>query len=172
MVVVIIGILATIFTLSVGLTGSDRELRREVDRLRALLQVAGEEAILQGRELGISFFLDGYEFSSLDPDENRWVRLTTDPVLRQRNFDESLEVVVSIEGRELRLDKASQRPAPEPVEDGEADPREEYRPQVYIFSSGDISPAFELRLRRRNTNEVMVLTAREDSSVEVTREDF
>jgi general secretion pathway protein H len=175
-VVVIIGILATMFTLSVGLTGSDRDLQREVDRLRALLQVAGDDAILEGREFGISFFADGYEFAGLDPDENRWVRLTTDPVLKRQSFDESLEVTVSIEGRELRLQKAEEQAAAESADesddDNAVDPRDEYRPQVYIFSSGDLSPAFELRLRRRNTNEVVVLAAKEDSSVEVTRENF
>ena len=68
MVVVIIGILVTMLTLSIGVTGSDRDLEREDNRLRALVSLASEDALLQGRELGLTFLEDGYEFALLDPD--------------------------------------------------------------------------------------------------------
>ena len=46
-VLFIIGILVTMFTLSVGVTGGDREVDNEIDRLQALLKLAGEEAIME-----------------------------------------------------------------------------------------------------------------------------
>jgi len=49
-VVFMIGILVTMFTLAVGVTGGDRELERETDRLVAVLNLAGDEAVMQGRE--------------------------------------------------------------------------------------------------------------------------
>jgi len=67
-VVFIIGILATMFTLSVGVTGADQELEREVDRLRAVLELASQEAIMQGREIGMRFYRDGYEFAAYHED--------------------------------------------------------------------------------------------------------
>ena len=53
-VVFIIGIMATMFTLSVGVAGgTDRELRRETERLQTLLALALEDASFQSRELGL-----------------------------------------------------------------------------------------------------------------------
>ena len=86
-VVVIIGILASMFTLSVGLSGGDRDLEREADRMQALLELASEDAVFQGRELGLRFYPDGYEFSQLDPNENEWRVMGNDPLLRE-NFIE------------------------------------------------------------------------------------
>ena len=63
-VVFIIGILATMMTLSVGTTGGDRELEQEIERIETLLDLAGEEAVIQGREIGLRFFTDRYEFST------------------------------------------------------------------------------------------------------------
>ncbi len=178
-VVVIIGILVTMLTLSIGVTGSDRDLEREADRLRALISMASEDALLQGRELGLTFLEDGYEFSLLDPDENRWVRLAADPVFKARRFDESVEVTVEIEGRELRLLSGEEfndqfdldEDDDEEDEDGRADDNA-FRPQIFIFSSGDLSPEFEVRLRREFQNQVLVITAEADTSMEVTRESY
>ena len=177
-VVVIIGILVTMLTLSIGVTGSDRDLEREADRLRALIGMASEDALLQGRELGLTFLEDGYEFALLDPDENLWVRLAADPVFKARRFDESVEVTVEIEGRELRLlsgeefnDQFDINEEEEDNEDGRADGNA-FRPQIFIFSSGDLSPEFEVRLRRQFQNQVLVISAEADTSMEVTRESY
>ena len=60
-VVVIIGIVTAGILLSVNVTGRDRELERESDRLLALFKYAREQAELQTREYGIMFQDDGYE---------------------------------------------------------------------------------------------------------------
>ena len=66
-VVFIIGIMAAMFTLSVGIAGgSDVELRREAERLQTLLKLALEDANFQARDLGIRFYPESYEFSLLD----------------------------------------------------------------------------------------------------------
>ena len=183
-VVVIIGILATMMTLSLGVTGGDRELERDVERLQALITLASEDALLQGRELGITFIEDGYEFALLDPDENRWVRLQNDPVLRSRTLDEGVELVVEIENREVRLqtrdefddqfqDADEESDAPD---DDDTSPfrgrNNEFLPQIFIFSSGEISPPFEARMRREFQNLVLVLAAEADGSLEITRESY
>ena len=66
MVVFIIGIMAAMFTLSVGVAGgTDRELRRESERLKHC-SLALEDATFQAHELGIRF-TQRYEFSIYDP---------------------------------------------------------------------------------------------------------
>lgn len=185
-VVMIIGILATMMTLSLGVTGGDRDLEQHAKRLQALIALASEDALLQGRELGITFIEDGYEFALLDPDENRWVRLQADPVLRSRTFDDSIEIAIEIEGREVRLqtrDEFNEQFADLPEESDAGEEQEddgspfrgrnnEFLPQIFIFSSGEISPAFTARMRREFQNLVLVLVAEPDGSLEITREKY
>ena len=174
-VVVIIGILASMFTLSIGLSGGDRDLEREADRLVALLELASEDAIFQGRELGLRFFPDGYEFSQLDPDEQEWRVMGNDPLLRERTFSEDVEVLLTIEGREVDLDKSADerdevRLAREEADSDEEDDQDSaYRPQVFVFSSGDLGPPFTLEMRRRFGDLSLTLEVAENGEVEVTR---
>ena len=53
-VLVIIGILLTMASLSVGGGGEQRQLREEAERITALLALAADEAILKNRELLLS----------------------------------------------------------------------------------------------------------------------
>ena len=176
-VVVIIGILASMFTLSVGLTGGDRELEREADRLQALLQLASEDAVIQGRELGLRFFPDGYEFSPLDPGDNEWQVMGNDPLLRERSLSPDLELLLIIEGREVDLQDSrdeweEQRARQDDDEDdsGDRDADNSYRPQVYVFSSGDFEPPFSLELSRRFGDLTLSLDVSADGAVEITRD--
>ena len=62
-VVVIMGILVSIFTLSMG-SFSDDATSEHARRLEALINLATEEASMQGREVGLRFYEHGYEFSA------------------------------------------------------------------------------------------------------------
>jgi len=163
-VVFIIGILATMFTLSVGITGGDRELEREVDRLRALIGLASEEAVFQGQEIGLKFLPRGYEFSLFAPEENAWVVLTGDDLLSPRDLPAELLVELEIDGRAVVLKAGDKQ-----QQNSEEDPDEEYRPQIFIFSSGDVTP-FELLLRRPFQSDGLSLEVAGDGSIEVMRD--
>src|SRR5580704_17498780 len=71
-VVVIIGVLSAGLLLSVSLTGRDRDLEKESDRLVALLNYAREQSELQTREYGLIFQDDNYEFVSYDMHRAIW----------------------------------------------------------------------------------------------------
>ena len=71
-VVSIIGIVLSIAVISLGVLGDDRELREEARRFAALVQVAQDEALMQGREFGIEFMSNGFRFVEYDPFLNRW----------------------------------------------------------------------------------------------------
>jgi len=73
-VVVIIGVLTAGIVLSVNITGRDRELEKESDRLLALFNYAREQAELQTREFGVMFQDDGYEFLTYDLRRAGWRR--------------------------------------------------------------------------------------------------
>src|SRR5580658_1401436 len=65
-VVAIIAIISVGVLLSVNLTGRDRDLETESNRLYTLFNYAREQAELQTREYGVRFDDDGYEFLTYD----------------------------------------------------------------------------------------------------------
>lgn len=182
-VVFIIGILATMFTLSIGVLGEDSELDEELDRLQALMNLAREDAVTQGRELGMHFYPDGYEFAVFqedfveyfDPngdqqDQSKWVVTGSDTLLKPRRLPEGIVIELEIEGRQIVL-KARQEPQTDNSEtdedvDKDKDEVDEYRPQVWLYSTGDMSP-FVIRFRREFGNEGLFLEFNDDGEVEL-----
>lgn len=177
-VVFIIGVLATMFTLSVGVIGGDRQLEKETDRLVALIDLAREEAVIEGREIGLRFFKDRYEFSAFyedfveyhdeeNPDQSEWMLLDAATLLGPRQLPEGLLFELLIDGREIVLQRADTEPTFEPEQDDEEDaPKEIYDPQVMVFSSGDMSP-FTVLIRREYSNAGTTIEFDIDGSVEI-----
>jgi general secretion pathway protein H len=184
-VVFIIGILATMMTLSIGITGGDRELEQEIERIRALIDLAAEEAVLQGQEIGIRFYENRYEFSTetwytRESEETtttvaRWRLMTGDDLFKPRDLGENLRIELEIDGRQVILEPFSEREQREErkreEEDTDEDDEDAYKPQVFILSSGDMTP-FTVNLRRRFGNTGMILTAEADGSIELLHDDI
>jgi general secretion pathway protein H len=130
-VVVIVGVLATLATLSVGRRSLEGRLDDEARRLHELMQLAGDEAVLQGMELGFAQTADGYAFLVMR--EGKWQPLEDAGPLRGRPVSRPLYLQLRVDGRPvapLRLDDA----------------KEELKPQVLLLSSGDATE-FTLDLR-------------------------
>ena len=182
-VVFIIGILVTMATLSIGTTGGDRELDQELERLQALIGLAGEEALMQGREIGLKFYPDHYEFSTeswetteveeITTTVAKWRLLQSDEMLKTRNFATNIVIELMIDDRNVILknkpDKKNQKNGGESEDEDDED--DDYEPQIFIYSSGDISP-FSIRMRRRFNNEGLTLTVEGDGSSELVRDEY
>lgn len=138
-VVVIVGILAAMLVLSLGAIGDDRELQREAQRLASLMELAGEEAELQGRDFGVEFIRQGYRFVEFDPIFERWGEILGDEVLRQRKLPVDMELELLIEDRRIEL---ADEPAVTQAGDEEDDSPllERFAPHGMLLSSGDLSP--------------------------------
>ena len=132
-VVLIIGVMSAGLLLSVSLTGRDRELEKESDRLLALINYAREQAELQTREYGIIFQDDHYEFVSYDVHRQIWRTVFEDDALQLRRLPYGLDVKLKIETRPVVLKKPTDA--------------KDKTPQVMIFSSGDLTQ-FEVTLER------------------------
>jgi general secretion pathway protein H len=154
-VVSIIGIVLSITVISLGVLGDDRELREEARRLAALIQVAQDEAVMQGREYGIEFMSNGFRFVEYDPFLNTWTEIIGDETLRMRQLPEDAEFDLWIEGQHVVLDHE-----PAAFDDPEdEDTRLEitdYAPHILVFSSGDMTP-FELHVMRRDLDQSITL---------------
>jgi general secretion pathway protein H len=157
-VMVIVGILVSLLTLSVGLLGEDGALRREAERLEALVQIAGEETMLHGFEMGLRFYRRAYEFSIYRDETDEWIPLVDDRLFRRRDIPEALELDLELEGRDVLLEF-------------EADENREYRPQVFIMSSGDITP-FNLRFREAFSSDGYQVLIKADGSAEIKHDEL
>ncbi|MGH8267182.1 MAG: type II secretion system minor pseudopilin GspH [Steroidobacteraceae bacterium] len=124
-VVLIIGVVSAGMLLSVSLTGRDRDLERESERLLTLMNYAREQAELQTREYGILFQEDGYEFLAYDVYRGAWRDVFEDDALGARQLPDGLDVKLSVEARPVVLRR------PQNAQDK--------TPQVMIFSDGDLT---------------------------------
>ena len=154
-VVSIIGIVLSIAVISLGVLGDDRELREEARRFAALVQVAQDEAVMQGREFGIEFMSTGFRFVEYDPFLNTWGEIIGDETLRMRQLPEDAEFDLWIEGQRVLLET-------DPAEFGDPEENESrseitaYAPHVLVFSSGDMTP-FELHVLRNDLDQSITL---------------
>jgi len=158
-VIVIIGIIASMAVVSVRVLGGDHEMDQEAKRLAAVLTQARDEAILQGRDLGLRLDSRGYDFLRYDNRNERWELATDDPLLRERTLPDGLEAGLLLESRPMKLPA---RAAP-----SEQSPAS---PQVVVMASGDVVP-FEVRLERAGTRELRAVAGRPEGRFEVLAND-
>ena len=149
-VVVIVGVLAAGMMLSVTLTGRDRELEKESDRLLALFTYAREQAELQTREYGVLFQDDGYEFLAYDGRRGLWRSVFEDDVLAARKLPDGLGFTLSVESRPVVLKRPKDST--------------DKTPQVMIFSNGDLT-SFAAVLQRDGGTRSVTLTQDDKGAV-------
>ena len=122
-VLFIIGIIASFAGLSVG-QRSSRAAQDEAERFYGLVSIAGEESVLQGRELAVEFARQSYRFLELT-NENQWILIEDDTLFRERKFPPDVNIELLVEGTEASFDD------------------EKNLPRIFILSSGELTD-FEL----------------------------
>ncbi len=119
-VVVIISILLTFVTLSVNNNNAMRQVQLEAERITYLLQLAQEQAILQGQTIGVELLPRGYRFYQLRA--NTWQSLNRDDTFFNRQLPPAMSFSLYSEDRAVLLD--------------DIDPL----PQLLLLSSGELVP--------------------------------
>lgn len=153
-VVVIVAILFTYTTLAIRTDSPEDFIKQEANRFKRLTQLATEESILRGEEYAIEVFTDGYRFLRFT--ENKWMPLEDDKLLKQRELPQDMELEISLEETEIVIDLASNALSQKKLdlsfsldtntdEEDETDNKNKPKPQIYILSSGEITPEFDIR---------------------------
>jgi len=169
-VVVIIGIISAITVLAVGNLGDDRELQTEARRMTSLIEMASDEATLQGRDFGLELLQGGYRFVEYDPVTGQWSEVVGDDLMRPRTLAEETEFELFLEDRRVLLDIDAADTAREDDDNGR-DLSDDYLPHVLILSSGDITP-FDLVIIRNTDRSSVALSASVSGELKVgTSED-
>ena len=123
LLVVIVIMAVVIGSVSLTLFDSAGEtLERESRRLLAVVAYAQQQAMLNNRQLALSFDQSGYRFLRLERGQ-AWVPYTGERVLTEHAFAEPVAAEVYLDGIKLTL--------------GAIDADE---PQVFILSSGEMQP--------------------------------
>jgi general secretion pathway protein H len=157
-VIVIVGIVSAVALLSFGILGDDRNLQREARRLGSLIELANDEATMQGRDYGMEIMQSGYRFLEHDPLTEQWQEIFGDETLRPRQLEEQMEFGLFIEDRRVLLEEeAAETEEDEDEDDTNRNSIDDYIPHVLILSSGDITP-FELRIVRSQDRTEVTMT--------------
>jgi general secretion pathway protein H len=148
-VIVIISIVLTFTTLSIGDGGKQRTLQREAERFAALLTLASEQATMQAQELGVSLGTTQYQFWQLQ--QRDWQPLPNDELLRLRTLPAGMVLTVEIEGEKAELSQLADQVK---------------QPVLMILSSGEMTP-FVIKFRME-TDETPAYVVRGELTGEMT----
>lgn len=187
-VIVLIAMTITIVMLNINLGVGDSVMKEEARRLRTLLQMASEEAILFNKSMGIRFEPDNYRFYELqevavkqDPNdpaainqflpgstaqsnaepktERKWVEIEGDDMFRLHELPEDHEFSVLINDTRIVLE-------PDTFQSRDED-EEDIKPNVFMTPDGELGPDFEIRIEPANSRNWMVVQLNEDGELEV-----
>lgn len=139
-VVFIIGLITAAAVITFGGDRRDTELDKEAERIHALLGYVREQAELQTRDYGVRINDKLFSFVVFDALQNQWRPVDEDDALREREFPEGLQPSVVLEGRPIVLDSKKKKGI------------EDFKPQIMVFSNGDLS-SFEITLSREGGGE-------------------
>ncbi|ACV27721.1 type II secretion system minor pseudopilin GspH [Kangiella koreensis] len=116
------------------------KLKNKAHQLFGLIQIAQEESIIRGIEVGIRVEQDGYSFMIYDG--TRWNPLQDHPLLRKVELDEPIEMYVNVEGQEALLGSSNDDVVKGDAENEQAEDEQTNKvepPQIFILSSGEMN---------------------------------
>lgn len=157
-VIVIIAVVVGLAVISLGDNAANR-LDEESRRLRTLIRLAADEAVLQGYEIGIAVQTDGYEFQVYDDLSRQWSRMADDRMFRPRKMPDGISMELFLDDQELVLPVA---------DDEQADDTLLPQPQLLLLSSGEMTP-FELELELELADRRILLRGLPNGTLEEVR---
>lgn len=137
-VMVVVGLLASLAIVNLGGGSEQRQLSSQVRELYVLMQTASDQAILNNQELGLSITEEGYRFMVFNELEDRW-QGQAERLFQAREFPPWISVTLFADDDLPRL-----------VSDDAAE-----RPDVVFYSSGETTP-FELEFMIAQSQNQMI----------------
>lgn len=134
--ITLIAVMASIAVLTFGGSEIRDNLKSESERLAIALQLAQEEAILRGLDIGVSLAEDGYQFLLFN--SGRWSPLEDSDLFQARRFSEESTIVLTFEMDDF-MAAYGQQTDDNLFEDTEEE-EEIVVPEVMLLSSGEVTP--------------------------------
>ena len=153
----VVGVLASLVTLTIRGADFNDELEREARKVGAQVSLLQDEAIVQSREIGIRLWQNAYRFWLWSP-QSGWLPLEGDNDFQAHTLPEESEITLALTGQPIELEplplKGFPTVAPSDANSntslasGTAPPPPDFKnnlPHIVLFSSGEAIP-FELAL--------------------------
>jgi general secretion pathway protein H len=166
-VVLMIGIMVSMATLMMG-PSDNRVIEEEARRITYLLELAKDEAILDGKDMVLAVSERSYQFERFELD-GALIPLSGDGVFKLRHLPENMELQIAFDGGEpiLPAQPASESD-PDEEEDAEKEEEEDPFERVFVSSTGEMAP-FELTLRFRDKDIGYLLAGQANGDLTLTR---
>ncbi len=129
-VMLIVSVMMGVVVLSVPTSMETTNQKTEAERIRAILQMASDEAIVSGYEIGFNPFKKQYNFYQFDDDALKWMPLDEEP-FEEHTLPIGLSLHLQVEGSKMKMGDSSTAPP------------------VLILSSGEVTP-FQLYVKVDN----------------------
>jgi len=165
-VIVIISITIGLVVVNISTGGPEEKAEQEIIRLQQLLRFAHQQSVIRAQEYGVRFYTTGYRFMQYDEESQQWADIQKDRLLRSRAIPEPLELNLYIDQLSVDIpDNTDEDPVIEPVVENQTTGNvlptntstrrvelntaeaDKIKPQVFMLSSAELSPAFEIHLR-------------------------
>jgi len=148
-VLVIIGIVISFAMLSLGDGGKRDRLMEESKRLAALIELAGDQAVMEGREWGLRIAPDGYLFMVLQ--DGKWREVANDHLFKARQLANGFTL-------DLRMDDVAVSLTPPDKDSTDKIRDKSVEPQVFLMSSAERTP-FQIVMSAPDGDPAMVIEA-------------
>jgi len=185
-VISIIAVMSAVVAFSVGTGDSSKKIVGEGKRLAAVVEMAVDEAIFNGEEIGLEIFTDGYRFliwekgeaptppqtsvnAPVTPvvkvkKEGKWVVKGDDKVFREYELPTGLRNYLEVEDEEIDLVELEDKSEIEESDDDDddylhsdiLDGDKKIVPHIMFLSSGEVT-AFKLQMSLNENTEVKIV---------------
>ena len=126
---------------------SEEQVDWQAQRFSALLQFAEDEALMSGLELGLVFNeKKGYQFAFYDYSKRKWLPLVNKSISKQVELPETVKIEYNLLGSvwdEIEVEEEDDFIDDQYLVDikiGNEEEIESLTPQVYVMSSGEVTP--------------------------------
>ena len=107
---------------------------------------------MKSSEIAVQVNRDGYSFLVLDTENNELTAIEDDKLLRARTLPDGLSMQIDFDGEIVELGKTGE---------------EEDVARIYLLSSGEIAPPFEVSVSTENDEKVYRLTGATNGKLEL-----
>lgn len=151
-VIVIIAISVGVVVVNFSGDSNAEAAKLEIMRLQQRLRFAHQQSVVRAEEYGIRFYSGGYRFLRFDQDNEDWIEPRNDKILKRYLLQSPLEIELYVEQVKTSIPESFDDD-PEPRQTDSALPSDELldqdtlKPHVFLLSSAELTPPFELIIR-------------------------
>ena len=171
LVILLIGLLSAMVTLNFSGESRQEKLTNEAERFQQISQFVAETALLKQQEWGLYVLPDRYGFLYYDYSSSKWLQADEPEGLRQHKLPQDMTLTLELDGLEGADSNLLSQLDWEIDEDEQpTDEQSEIPvlPQVFILSSGEISP-FKLLFVEQSEVNLLYSAVSTDFSIPLTR---